>query len=228
MSFTIDNCPHKNELSDTHDGFIVCSDCGLVLDNIYDSSKQINFSSSISEIGNINLKKDSIDFVFEIMERLQVPQNYAFEVFDMIEKCSEHVLLTESFITHCIYTTLQKIGVPFSLTDITSVTGLNSKKFLKERKKNDSSSIIIIESIDILERLCKKLDLDFNQFTLIKENIPNKICGYNPSTVAASYIYLYFRKNKIKKSLKDICFYAGVSCMSVQRYLKKNELSLRA
>ena len=82
-----------------------------------------------------------------------------------------------------------------------------------------------IRTEDLLERYCCQLSINFKKFTLIKEKIPQIDAGYNPSTIVSAYIYLFCKADKVKLTLKQISFVTGISCMSIQRYIKKNELS---
>ena len=72
-----------------------------------------------------------------------------------------------------------------------------------------------------------KLNLNFKQFTLIKESIKDSNNGFNPSTIISAHIYRFCRLNKLNITLKQISCITGISCMSIQRHMKKNELSSR-
>jgi transcription initiation factor TFIIIB Brf1 subunit/transcription initiation factor TFIIB len=122
-----------------------------------------------------------------------------------------------------IYKTLIELKIPFTLNDISGVTGINKKKIFKdEKKKEELKNIVIIDSSEILERVCSKLNLTFSDYTLIKENIKKSNNGFNPSTVISAHIYMYCKDKKIKILMKDICDITGISCMSIKRYIKKN------
>jgi transcription initiation factor TFIIIB Brf1 subunit/transcription initiation factor TFIIB len=131
-------------------------------------------------------------------------------------------------LTKCLYKATAKLGLPVTARDLCAVSGFSSKKILNEWITNSSpvnSSIICISIDDILEKLCGKLEISFKDFTLIKKSIGVRYSGFNPATVASAYIYLYCRKNFKKISLKNICLISGISCMSVHRFIKKNDLS---
>ena len=136
----------------------------------------------------------------------------------------------ETFLAKCLYKTLCELDIPFSVKDISAVTGIQHSK-ISSREKNDlninKSSVTIINKEDLLERACVKLELDYKTYTLIKETVDNKNNGFNPSTVISAYIYIFCKKNKVKISLKKISDVTGISCMSIQRFIKKNDLSSR-
>lgn len=80
----------------------------------------------------------------------------------------------------------------------------------------------------LLEKYCKLLDLSFQDYTLIKEQIQNKpLSGHPPLTVIGYYIFVHCKTNKIKQSMKNICSTLGISTISLQRY-RKYELSCRS
>lgn len=78
-----------------------------------------------------------------------------------------------------------------------------------------------------MKKYCKINNLDFKNYAVIKEDLKKyKILGHNPLTLVGSVIYMHCKKNKIKRSMKDIAQSLGISIVSIQRFIK-NELSFR-
>ena len=220
MSGIINSCSHEHEVINQREGDIICSDCGLVMDTYYiEEFEKNDINENISSFVN--------NFVFEMLERLNVPKSFSSYIFKNISN-SKINKQSESFLSGIIYNTLIERKIPFTMKDISGVTGISSKKIFKEEKKNkDVKNIVIIDWSEILERACSKLNLNYKDYTLIKEEIKNKNNGFNPSTVISAHIYLYCKKHSIKLLMKDISSVTGISCMSIKRYIKKNVDSQR-
>lgn len=220
MSSIIDNCFHKNEII-TECGY-VCSDCGLCKDSLFE--KPLEISQQIYQENN-PLSSEITNLIKESLERLNLPAYLYKFVVKSIQKNDKSLKLTKASVAHHLYTTLSEFNTPFTLKKICGVTGTPKNKISKEQKKSVKSSIIFIKTEDLLERYCCQLSINFKKFTLIKEKIPQIDAGYNPSTIVSAYIYLFCKADKVKLTLKQISFVTGISCMSIQRYIKKNELS---
>jgi len=218
MSGIIDNCSHKYEITDCRGEGIVCGDCGLVLDICYE--KQL----SPKEFYNISIENKN--FVLDIIDRLNVPSYISSYIFKKLEKVDNGNFLKEVSIAKCVYSTLSELGIPFSAKDICAVSGIKTCKIASaDNKLEESRSVVIINKEDILERTCSKLNLNFQDYTLIKESLLKNNNGFNPSTVISANIYIFCKANKIKITLKKISDVTGISCMSIQRYIKKNAFS---
>jgi transcription initiation factor TFIIIB Brf1 subunit/transcription initiation factor TFIIB len=220
MSSIIESCSHENQLIDYRGGFVVCGECGVVIDNV--------FESYLRERDDVfcELSGRETDFVKEMIERLNLPNSIFSHIAKKILEKKDGKNVSESVMAHCLYITLADLGIPFTVNDVSSITGINHSKISKD-KKCKNSSVVIIKTENILERACSKLNLNFKQFTLIKESIKDSNNGFNPSTIISAHIYRFCRTNKLNITLKQISSITGISCMSIQRYMKKNELSSR-
>jgi transcription initiation factor TFIIIB Brf1 subunit/transcription initiation factor TFIIB len=218
MSGIINSCSHLYEIIDQREGNIICEECGLVIDRYYTFKFQ---RENFDQIENISSFEK--DFVYETLERLNLPKSFSSYIFKNISLNNYKRKKSESLLSGIIYKTLIELKIPFTLNDISGVTGINTKKIFKdEKKKEELKNIVIIDSSEILERVCSKLNLTFSDYTLIKENIKKSNNGFNPSTVISAHIYIYCKDKKIKILMKDICDITGISCMSIKRYIKKN------
>lgn len=216
-------CSHINQIADMASGDNICTDCGLVLDRIF-----ISPDKDRKYLEN----SPSDDFLTELLEKLHLPKNIASYVdsnlstFDRASDRHSHLS-----IARCLYRAASKLGLPVTARDVCAVSGFSSKKILEESSaisKRGYSSVICISIDDILEKLCGKLAISFKDFTLIKKSVQVRYSGFNPATVATAYIYLYCKKSLKSIKLKDICAISGISCMSVHRFIKKNDLSRRS
>ena len=140
----------------------------------------------------------------------QIFENYK----QIVKKRKNH----KNLLSYTIYQTLNEIGYPISIKDISAVTGV-SENLIYDMQNNAQS--IILEPNSLLEKYCKILGLDFKSYSVIKELLPQISTGHNPLTVIASNIYKYCKENNLKYSMKDIASTVGISPISIQRYLKK-------
>jgi transcription initiation factor TFIIIB Brf1 subunit/transcription initiation factor TFIIB len=215
-------CSHINQITDTTVGDHICIDCGLVIDRV--------FICSNKEKNSGNFAIDDDDFLAELLEKLHLPKYVAAYVNTELSGIGKaNARFTHLSVARCLYRASAKLSLPITARDICAVSGFSSKKILEEsntRIQGQNSSIICISIDDILEKLCGRLCIGYKDFTLIKRSVKVRYSGFNPATVATAYIYLYCKKKLKSIKLKDICVISGISCMSVHRFIKKNDLSL--
>lgn len=216
-------CSHINQITDTYSGDFICTDCGLVIDRVFIFPEKEKNSENPS-IGD--------DFLAELLEKLHLSKNFAtfvnseLSAIDRANAKHSHLSVAQS-----LYRAAAKLGLPITARDICAVSGFSSKKIQEESNsqlQRENSSIICISIDNILEKLCGMLCIGFRDFTLIKKSVEIRYSGFNPATVATAYLYLYCKKNLKSIKLKDICTISGISCMSVHRFIKKNDLSCRS
>lgn len=223
MSLKNNECSHKNEITDTVSGDYICVDCGLILDRY--------FISNMVKSSPLEVTTKEKEYVLEILSRLNLPSIISDKVLLQMQPNTKK---SEKEICRNLYKTLTELEIPFSVRDISAVSGISCKKILALGKEANPKScispcnIINIEVSDILERFCMKLGLGYQHYTLIKKSINHKNSGFSPITVASAFIYLYCRKHFKSIKLKQITEVTGISCMSVHRFLKKNDLSFRS
>lgn len=217
MSASFFNCKHINQITDEREGTLVCVDCGLVLsehvflyDNDYNSSHTKNESVLQNEIS-------------EILERLNLPQSYIENVEENFKSITTKKNINlNTILAASVYKTFNKEKNTLSIKDVSAASGISARKISSFNK-----SIHILKTENILEKYCKINNLDFKNYAVIKEDLKKyKILGHNPLTLVGSVIYMHCKKNKIKRSMKDIAQSLGISIVSIQRFIK-NELSFR-
>lgn len=213
MSDVDNTCNHSSEILDESSGDYVCTMCGLVLDRFFGD---LGHASENNETSIDTTYNSQYEFIAEILSKLNVPITLADSIFAKIVGNR----LKDSAICQIIYDTLIERNIPFTLKEITSVSGVPTKK-IKHTHTANPTSICIVEERDILERCCSKLGLTYKDCTVIKKSFANDMSGFSPSTVIASHIYIHCKKNRIKLKLKKISEIVGVSPISVHRYLRR-------
>jgi transcription initiation factor TFIIIB Brf1 subunit/transcription initiation factor TFIIB len=203
-------CRHLNEIIDDREGTIICIDCGLVLsNNLFQEDKY--FSSFTNEDNDLNQIK-------EFLERLNMPVSFSCQIFENYKQTVKKRKHGKFLLPYTIYQTLNDIGYPISIKQISAVSGV-SENLIYDMQNSEES--IILEPNSLLEKYCKILGLDFKSYSVIKERLPEVSTGHNPLTVIASNIYKYSKDNNLKHSMKDIASAVGISPISIQRYMKK-------
>jgi len=217
MSCSISSCKHINQFDDIREGISVCLTCGLVLSDqifLHDECVKSPF------LQNTCLQED----ILEILERLNFSKIHVESIEKNIKKITskKKYVNKNDVLAACVYKTLNKENNVLSLQDIASVSGVSKKKI-----NILDDSIHILKAENVLEKYCKLNNLDYKNYTVIKENMYGyKILGHNPHTLVGSVIYMHCKKNKIKTSMKKIAQTLGISTISIQRFIK-NELSFR-
>jgi|YelNatPaOPRAMG01_1025707.scaffolds.fasta_scaffold20455_4 transcription initiation factor TFIIIB Brf1 subunit/transcription initiation factor TFIIB len=217
MSYKFSECQHVNQIDDPREGITVCTTCGLVINDQffqYEDVKKETFQETTK------LQND----ILEILERLNFSRNHVESIEKNIreitykgKRASKKEVLAAS-----VYKSLNKESNVLSIKDVEAVSGVSKKKI-----NNLDSSIHILKAENVLEKYCNLNNLDYKNYTVIKENMYRyKILGHNPLTLVGSVIYMHCRKNKIKTSMKKISETLGISTISIQRFIK-NELSFR-
>jgi transcription initiation factor TFIIIB Brf1 subunit/transcription initiation factor TFIIB len=199
-------CSHETTIEDERGGCVVCTECGLVLEEklFFDYRKPF-----------LTEKNETNDEIKELLSRVNLPDSYANLIF---KNCLQN---PKKSIPYVLYKTLNDDGNPISIKTISSVSGLCDSKIYDFQEKD---KIILLKPELMTEKYCKLLLLDFKSTSVIKEKIKNSLkSGHNPLTVIASHIYIHCKENKIKISMKHIARTLNISTISIQRYIQKTK-----
>ena len=213
----MDICSHFNDIIDTHEGTIICIDCGFVKGQYFDEKNHkkhdVIINNSLGDVENIIDQLNLSQQFSETIHRNLLLNGSQFKKknnFDIEKKHSIKKLVSE------IYNTVNDKNSYLLLKDI-----VNFSKLSPNQIKTRNISIINLE--EILEKYTKKFNLDFKTYTVIKEKISKYVnTGYQPLTIIGSIIYLYFIDIGKKISMKNIALILGISSVSIQRFIKSN------
>jgi len=200
-------CNHFNQIIDAHNGCYVCTQCGLVMDTYFH-----DINENVSEDKINHEKKEEI---CELLEKLNYPTIFVHDILANYVKNKE--LKKEARLPYIVYETLNSLGFPISLKEISAVSGLNQSR-IYDMQQSDAS--IVLKPSDLLEKYCKMLNLDYRSYSLIKETMQETSTGHNPLTIIAASIYKYCKVNKLKHTIKEIAQICNISPVSIQRYIK--------
>ena len=203
----------NNEIE--YEGFFVCNKCGRcksdpVMVPLHSELKGFEPLCSI---------------INDISENINIPYETRLTVQDQYLKWKKKFPTMNSRVLKAtaIYFSCKKQGVPRTLREISSASGVCPKKIGKyDAVLTNSYSEVSAEMY--LNRFCFKIGKDF-QFVkraikqLDKMRLKN---GFNPVTLAASAIYLTSLEESLadKEILKQIRLVSGVSASTLARVVK--------
>ena len=205
------HCPHLNEIIDQCGGAVICTDCGLVLSEVYLSPVK-NFKTLY------NFKND---YILEILSRLQMPEFFKDDILKNLDDIEPKYRKNENAMAFVIFKTLNDLNCGVSIKDVSSVTGYTDSQIYNFQ--TDES--IFLNPITQLEKYCAILELPKNSFSVIKENMKITQTGHNPNTVLGTAIYKHCKEKNLNISMQKIARTLNISCVSIQRYIRltKNE-----
>ena len=211
-------CSHLNQITDEVRGEIVCTDCGLVVCEQF--FKFYGNENNMLTSENENEKQKDVN---EMLEKLNLPICFSNTILENFK--SHKNAKKKEFTPFAIYSTLNKEGFPISIKEISAVSGYTDSDIYRMQE----NEVIILDPHLLLEKYCNHLSIDHSTYTVIKTGLPERNeTGHTPQTIVGSTIYCYFKRYFPKKySMKVIAKTVNTSCISIQRYLKKNELSFR-
>jgi hypothetical protein len=205
----MNSCEHKEEVIDQHEGSIICINCGIVKDVVYESKNCIapsflqekNYSaqSKLSYIDNILDKLNFSDYYQECLNK------------DIPLKKRQNLKL----VTSKIYQKINADQTVLPLKTLLNISGL-SPKHVKSNK------VHVLKVTDLVEKYVKMLGFNYATCTVIKEKVKQigTNNGYQPLSIIGGVIYLHFQEKQHKIPMKIIASHLGISAISIQRFIK--------
>ena len=205
-------CSHQI-IDDEKEGCSVCILCGYVVEEkLFLPSYKDNKDKTCLKSESMSANKDEENEIRELLHRMNMPDSYSHKIMEKNKN-------SKKSIPYMIYKTLNQDGCPISIRDVSAVSGMTDSKIYKEQE----TDVVFISRPELmLEKYCKFFGLDFNSYTVIKKIIENSSkSGHNPLTIIGAQIYLHKKKANEKISMKLVAKELKISCISIQRYLKK-------
>ena len=143
-------CSHTRTVEDDREGTIVCTECGLVLeDKLFLNGKDFSFSESpLPNLPLFEMKEE----IKEILSKANLPESYVNKIPKALLKKSKKC------IPYIVYKTLNDDGNPISLKEISAVSGISDSEIYNMQEKD---KVIIIKPDLMIERFCTMLNLNF-------------------------------------------------------------------
>jgi hypothetical protein len=213
-------CSHFNEIIDERNGDIICTDCGLCLDVVFDNYYEKNFTTD-ENFDSLTKKQLTIkEYICDLLERLHVSQSWKYDIENLYIQRRKNFPPTKKFqlLTYLCYEVLNNNNISVSIKDIAQRSEFSVEE-IYDMQQNGQSIILNLE--EILEKYCTLLNLSYYDYSVIKKNLPTKQTGHNPLTIVGSLIFAFADNNNLNLKLEQISNCIGISKISIQRYYKK-------
>ena len=223
MDRTMNNiCDHLQQIEDIHTGDLVCTKCGLVLDQCYVQDERLNLQYR----GIENKLKSSNDLIKHYLSVLFLPEKYAEMIENtMVKSFETYRMKKEVKIVAALCVVMLNNYIPISVKRIQSKL-LSSPKDIKQccylvscyPQKNLVSNDIYSLSDSILQ--C--YGCSFQDIQSIKSIISSRLCencSYSPVTIIVGNAFSFFWREGRNHSLKNLCDFVGITRNSIYSYL---------
>ena len=227
---TVPNCPHLNQIENCENSFLVCTDCGLEVQQIYDNpplracnEKWFNERSFFKTYDD-----KQFDFIDNCIRRDKIPDSCVYEIYDYYLKIkSEHKQKTKlnEVAAVAIYNWKKKtLSSGLSADDVSAITHVSKKDLFRcEKRKrgrvrfNDVKSILSTAPIE-------ELGLKHKDRLLLKSvcsRFEDNDCS--PKSVSAALVQTYISLSGKKSTNGKIIKLFNISNMTLYRTKRKIE-----
>ncbi len=214
-------CSHQNTIDNERDGECVCTDCGLVLSQLYNENRFLRQIPLVS-------KNTMHDFIRDIGENAHIPDcivAHALNYFDKIQKLESSKFCSTDVAAFALYESLNKFEVPRLAEEIAFFSGVKLKKILAI-ESNLTLETYTHDPKHYVSYFCNILNLSYaNQLLIgetvdcLNEEIP--LGSVRCNCLVALVIYLFCKDREKKVSLKKICETCSISATSVHRVMRQ-------
>ena len=232
-----EECQHAHSIDDEHTGSCVCTDCGLVLEQLYMFDyKQKEHMDNLYEATQLKAEKfDIARFLTDVTHNAHIPSyilSRALWYFDIIKgrlKDKKKHFKDRDIAAFALYETLNDQGVSRTVLEIEDCTGI-SRAILWAVESSLIFTNTLIDPKHLVDRYCTTLDIPWRDLSEIKTIVGNMygMGNVRPQCLVAVVIYLYtnfFCKlgEQMKPTLRKICDVCIVSPMTVLKIVKNME-----
>ena len=195
------SCRHEQILTNEA---VVCSKCGLVLDQLYiyptPQDPEVSIDTELYKICDKlpTPYYSKIESEFHSLKHLRIPKNYLMAA--------------------AIYSSLNRLGCPQDIEKICYLCHATSKRlgrYMKQMPNVDDSFSYVFA-----EQFLQSLKLPYSVIKELQEQAENVPGTCNPKTVLTSLCYNYLNKTGKRIALNKLAKQLGVSLMSCRRCLK--------
>lgn len=227
---TVSNCPHLNQIENYENSFMVCTDCGLEVEQIYcnppTSSNGENWFNEKSFFKTYTDKQ--FDFIDNCVRRDKIPDSCAYEIYDYYLKIKSKIKQTTKLnevAALAIYDWKKKtLSSGLSANEVSAITHVKKKDLFKceKRKKgrirfNTIKSVLSTTSIEELGLKHKDRLLILSVCSKFEDN------DSSPKSVSAALVQLYISLCGKKSTNAKIIKLFDISNMTLYRTKKKIE-----
>ena len=226
----VPNCPHLNQVENFENSFMVCTDCGLEVQQIYCnpplSSCDVKW---FDEQSYFKYYKDpQFDFIDNCVRRDNIPDSCTYEIYDLYRKEKLETTQTTDMnqvAALAIYNWKRStISAGLTADDVSALTHVKKKHLFKcEKKKRGPVPINDVKSILNAAPL-EELDLKQND-RLLLQSISSKFQDNDcsPKSIASALVHLYISASGKKCTNNKIIKMFTISNMTLYRTKQKIE-----
>ena len=222
----VDSCPHPPSVlvDDYHGGCRVCTECGLVVDDML-------FSCGFSEKSCLPLPRKSFSpslksEIWEACERIHVPDSVgatALGCVSLQRNPSLTSVKTYAAIARALHTACLKHGVARSRVECTRAAGLHSQMPMQ---RNEDTHVAVIAPSALLPRyshtaFIASLSPDGRKRLATLLDLMHSVGDFRPNAVLAFAIYTLSAGTVYKRSIKKIAFDFDCSTSCIKRQKRK-------
>lgn len=246
---TSNDCAHLNKCDDRDSGYEICTNCGLVLEQLYEVD--YNHSQHIAPYNEITISTNSkqvlnkkcliTQFFTDISHYSFISKqifNLSMTYFELIKQQSKEMkkkFTDVQLAAYALYTVLKEEGIPRTPSEIEAVTGVNtSYLWLIQHELPDKLNVS--NPTSYVSRYCTILGFEFCEISKIKTIVGNMygMGDIRSQTLVAAIIHLYYKQHKQNKTtsiskltLKQICGVCNVSTHTTRKAIQRIKLSFK-
>jgi transcription initiation factor TFIIIB Brf1 subunit/transcription initiation factor TFIIB len=213
----VSSCPHLKAFRDLPDAFTVCLNCGKVLQ--HPNTPDNNALHFWNENDVRFVKEESL----ELCSRSHLPIIFAQDIALKYVSVASPQNFDSSLLGVCFYQICKIQGCPRTLRECAALIGLPEKKLTPHLRRHFFTTPVIRPQ-HLVSRLGQLCGLKREQTTSLekcmiqndKKLIPPH--SFSPTTVTATYIYLYGLNFSLDISVSKISKIIGVSPIAIHRF----------
>lgn len=227
-------CNHKNLQADS-EGFLVCTDCGKVMEQIYNYNYE-DLSQKFSQLSFHPSKEHVLDILAHFHVYSESVATEVINLYDTIKiKIFQGTLIKKrdrDILAYSIWEIFNRMNSPRSPLEISIILEVNENSILNIEKHMSLNSTYC-SPLSYVDRICANLYLPYYISKKVKEYIMNRytVGFYKPETIIASTILLVIEEMRKEMNEKDFLkdftvkyLSEALNISSVGIYKVKNEL----
>ena len=231
------HCTHLNSIVDDYKtGDTICTFCGLILNERGAFESLTKFQGTSEDQITSPLDKYHM-ILIDFCHNACIPIKLALIAHQLYQKTRKEKNLalvtnsTRQLLFCSMYVVLHNHGSSFTLREIAAHSNIDLStlsRLIRLFFDDHLSMETYPTAVDIVERLCANVQIERRKSLIILKNVEEfekqNSSGLHPSTIASGFVFNYAKTNGINLSLEKICSVAGISSVSVKRFLKRFNL----
>ena len=244
-------CNHNSQIEDFKTGDIVCTDCGLVMDQIY-CYELYNSNQNVLNANKINNNffsygekqkeylSEEKDFLINLCDKLHLNESIKTTIFQYWEKVKMWLrqnrprikINPKGLIVMTLYEGLIKEKTPRPMSHLCQDAGVEPKivwRWIKLYKQNnyklkaERQNAELFKTTEMIEYFLQPLKLNFQEIEAVKKKVKvYEHFSFAPKTIAAACAYAFLKETRTSfPSVKNTASILGISVMSLYRCYKK-------